>query len=329
MALPKPLYAFVVEEKARPTRQGRWFHQANLRTNHGTIKANMWNAHQESEKDTKFPHVGDIIEVSDFVDQLETHQSIVINVFKRITKDQLPQNEKSICEFPQADPNELKEALEILSDKSIWSDPKYYKFIMACLSKLDKETLKICPAAMQIHHAYAGGLLVHTAEVLKMCQGIMESTPKRYGFINTDVLYAAAILHDIGKVRTYHINELGIAEISLTERIIGHIYYGMELAAEAGKECDIEPEFVNEVVHCVAAHHGTVMWGSIKEVQSVEAGILSRADYISSRNGMVEARLQENVKSGQPLQENFSIYNDPYFASIGMKRYVQSEITSI
>jgi 3'-5' exoribonuclease len=167
-------------------------------------------------------------------------------------------------------------------------------------------------------------LLVHTAEVLNLCKAIVEACG-RYDFINRDVLYASAILHDIGKVETYMINDIGAAEVLPTEGYIGHIFYGMNLAQTVGQELGTNPEFVNEVIHCIASHHGSIEWGSVKPVQSVEAGILSRIDYISSRNGMVEKSLQENVKSGQPLRDEFRIYGDHYFASMGMKKYITKE----
>jgi len=182
--------------------------------------------------------------------------------------------------------------------------------------------LRACPAATHIHHQYHGGLLVHTAEVLEMCRAVVESSRRRYPFINQDVVYSSAILHDIGKAYTYSINEMGAAESLLTEKTIGHLFYGMHLVQNAGDASPDNKEFVDEVLHCIATHHGLPEYGSLKVVQSIEAGILSRVDYISSRNGMVDSVLKDSLKANQPLQESFKIYGDPYFASIGMKEFV-------
>jgi len=38
---------------------------------------------------------------------------------------------------------------------------------------------------------------------------------------------------------------------------------------------------------------------------------------------LMEIMLKESVKTGVPLQDEFRIYGDPYFASIGMKNYVR------
>jgi 23S rRNA maturation-related 3'-5' exoribonuclease YhaM len=122
-----------------------------------------------------------------------------------------------------------------------------------------------------------------------------------------------------------HISEVGSAERSNVERMIGHIYYGMHLAQVVGEERGLDKDFLNEVMHCIAAHHGTVEWGSVKPVLSHEAGILSRLDYISSRNGMIEAKLDENIKGRLPLRD-FVIYGDSYFASIAMQKHVEENI---
>ena len=141
------------------------------------------------------------------------------------------------------------------------------------------------------------------------------------------MLFAAAILHDIGKLFTYSFNDIGTTHQLITEKIIGHLYFGMHLVqnvADEGK-VPVDQDFVNELMHCISAHHGTVEWGSIKEPQSLEAGIISRLDYLSSRNGMMEKVLRESIQSGQPLQAEFKIYGDNYFASSGIKKYMEEK----
>ena len=324
MALPKPLYALVTEENLRPTRNGdRFFYQYTLKTIAGNLKANMWNCDKNSINSPAFPHRGDIIEINDLVDQLETHKSIVINHFKRIDKDALPEHEKIICEFPKADPEKIKKALSVLKDKSLYENETTYTFVLKCFSKLDKNLLMNCPAASKIHHSFAGGLIVHTAEVMMLCKYIYNSCFKTYQFISNDILIAGAALHDIGKCFTYHIDDLGMPEQFATEKMLGHMYYGITLVQSVGKEIGLDQKFIDEVSHCIASHHGKVEFGSMKPVQSQEALILHCADMVSSRNGMIENKLQEIIKSNSTLPEIFAIYSDPYFACIGMQNYIK------
>lgn len=324
MNAPIPLYALVLEEEIRKSKNESFFWQVILKTKIGNIKAFMWNATSDAATNHKFPHKGDIIEVFSFEDNLADRGNIIISAFQRIDKSELPKDSQAILEFEKASNEDIEEALSIIMDDSIWEDKSNYDFTMRCLADLDREKLIACPAAVKVHHNYYGGLVIHTSEVLNYSHAIANLSKKRYDFLSRDVLYASSILHDIGKVFTYYINDFGIAQTLKTEYTIGHLYYGMSLVERVHKETRHNEDFVNEVLHCIASHHGSPEFGSIKEVQSIEAGILSRMDYISSRNGIVESVLNENIKSGIPLQDNFKIYKENYFASMGMNKYVKT-----
>ncbi len=73
------------------------------------------------------------------------------------------------------------------------------------------------PCTRAGHHGYLGGLLEHTVAVATLAQ----ETCNLHRRLDSDLLMAAAILHDVGKIREF---ELG-AEISFSEegRLIGHL----------------------------------------------------------------------------------------------------------
>ena len=52
-------------------------------------------------------------------------------------------------------------------------------------------------AAKTVHHGFAGGLLEHTLSVVRFCEYMAGAYP----ILNRDLLYAAAICHDIGKTK--------------------------------------------------------------------------------------------------------------------------------
>jgi len=325
MNVPIPLYALVVKEEKKLGKNGCYW-QVVLRTEIGQFNANMWNAGDDVYDSPLFPHKGELIEVCDFKDQLETFNSIVINSFKHLEKENLPDGIlDSIMNVEKASKEDTKWALDLIGDSSFWVNPEHHAFVVSCLANLDKQKLMSCPAATGVHHSYNGGLVVHTAEVLELAKSVVEASARRYAFVNRDVVYAGAILHDIGKVETYYIDDVGVSESLVTERTIGHLFYGMNLIQNTSRDYPHLQKFRDEVMHVVASHHGRVEWGSIKEVLSLEAGIISRVDYISSRNGMVEKELQSYIKSKALLPDNFRVYGDKYFATTGMKKYMESE----
>ena len=69
-----------------------------------------------------------------------------------------------------------------------------------------RAALRALPAAgAEGHHGYAGGLLMHTVGVTTLCRETAQLHPR----LRADLLLAAALLHDVGRIR-----ELGRARRS-------------------------------------------------------------------------------------------------------------------
>ena len=62
---------------------------------------------------------------------------------------------------------------------------------------------KIMPAAKVMHHNYIGGLLVHTIECVEFAKKNFELFILN---LNKDIMIAACILHDMGKIFEYTLN---------------------------------------------------------------------------------------------------------------------------
>lgn len=331
VVFPEPLYALVLSGEKRTTRSGKYYWTTNLKTMVGEFPGMMWDAAEDAEKSPKYPHAGDIIQVMSYTNNMAEHNNIIIGDFARLTRNDLPEDARVICDFPKASKEEMAKAIAIIQDKTPWKYQIHYDFTMECLQEVDWEKFQICPAAEKVHHNFQGGLLVHTAEVLELSRAIMKSsnhsTP-RYDFVDSDVVATSAILHDAGKVNTYSISEFGVAKSEVNERTVGHIFYSMALVDRVSYKYKdrIKKSFFHEVLHCIAAHHGSPEYGSLKKVQSIEAGIVSHADYLSSRNGMMESTLREAIRTKQAPPDEYRIYGDWYFTSNAMKEYIQTDI---
>jgi 3'-5' exoribonuclease len=111
--------------------------------------------------------------------------------------------------------------------------------------------LRRAPCTRSGHHAYLGGLLEHTVAVTMLAQEACGLHPR----LDSDLLLAAAILHDIGKTREF---ELG-ADIELSEAgaMLGHLALGQQLlTARAGRIGSFPGDKLLALSHCVLAHHG-------------------------------------------------------------------------
>ncbi len=70
--------------------------------------------------------------------------------------------------------------------------------------------------------------------------------------LDSDLLMAAALVHDVGKVREFTYG----AEFGLTEegRLLGHLAIGAEIVGSAASS--MSPERRAALLHCVLSHHG-------------------------------------------------------------------------
>ena len=128
-------------------------------------------------------------------------------------------------------------------------------------------------AAKTVHHGFAGGLLEHTLSVVKMCEYMVSAYP----ILNKDLLYAAAICHDIGK--TKELSPFPTNDYTDDGQLLGHIVIGVEMISDAVRSIPGFPEqLASELKHCIVAHHGELEYGSPKKPALAEALALNFAD---------------------------------------------------
>ena len=111
-----------------------------------------------------------------------------------------------------------------------------------------REGMRLLPAAgADGHHGYAGGLLEHTVGVATLCRETAQLHPR----LRSDLLLAAALLHDVGRVREL---ERGPAFRPTKEgALLGHVQLGVRLVDEHAVA--VEPTLRAELLHAIAAHH--------------------------------------------------------------------------
>jgi 3'-5' exoribonuclease len=109
-------------------------------------------------------------------------------------------------------------------------------------------TFRRAPCTRAGHHAYLGGLLEHTVSVGTLVSELCPLHPR----LNSDLLMAAALLHDVGKTREFTYGaQFGISDEG---RLLGHLAIGAQMiAAEATR---LSEERRLGLLHCVLSHHG-------------------------------------------------------------------------
>ena len=128
------------------------------------------------------------------------------------------------------------------------------------------------------HHNYIGGLAEHSLGIFDLCVDYC----KNYSELNEGLLLTAAIVHDIGKIRTYTI-ETAI-DYTGEGRLLGHIVIGDEIVREAINKIGSFPENkTRELRHLILSHQGTLEQASPVVPMCAEAVALYAADMLDSK----------------------------------------------
>lgn len=151
------------------------------------------------------------------------------------------------------------------------------------------------PGAVWNHHAWIGGLAEHTLEVAELADMYCQ----RNRGVDRDILLAAALLHDIGKVNEIETDSLGLPLGFTAEgKLLRHIYLGMEHVEQACRQVGASTETALIIKHCILSHHGQPEWGSPVEPMMMEAELLHYLDNISAKTDMFSRESERTAPGG-------------------------------
>lgn len=112
------------------------------------------------------------------------------------------------------------------------------------------------PAAKKLHHARIGGLLEHILSLMKVSLKVAELHPE----LDKDLLIAACMFHDIGKMKEYKITTM--IDITTEGRLLGHISIGQQLVSQKMQELGTPEIEKLKILHMILSHHGELEHGS-------------------------------------------------------------------
>lgn len=137
------------------------------------------------------------------------------------------------------------------------------------------------PAATAIHHAFPGGLLNHTYQMLHMLEGLYPCMPYP---IKLEHCVIAILFHDYGKVYEYKPEGDTLPD----KYLLGHVFISANRLYGDLKKRGIDEGIIKQIVHIVLAHHGELEYGSPVKPCSQEAVIVNMLDNLSAKTDVVE-----------------------------------------
>ena len=246
-------------KRSAETRNGKPYDNLILQDKTGTLDGKVWDPNSNG-----LAVFGDVISYNNNL-QLNIRQIRKAYEDEYVAADYMPTTEKSTDSMFE----ELIGYVKKIDNDYLRQAVEYYFVNDEAFIK----TFVGHSAAKTVHHGFAGGLLEHTLSVVKMCEYMVSAYP----ILNKDLLYAAAICHDIGK--TKELSPFPTNDYTDDGQLLGHIVIGVEMISDAVRSIPGFPEqLASELKHCIVAHHGELEYGSPKKPALAEALALNFAD---------------------------------------------------
>ena len=255
-------------KRSAETRNGKPFDSLILQDKTGTLDGKVWDPNSGGIADyDEMDFIEVFGEVTSYNNALQLNIRQIRKAYEGeyILADYMPTTEKNVEEMYK----ELVSYIKKIKNPHLRKLVEYYFVENEQFIKV----FKTHSAAKTVHHGFSGGLLEHTLSVVRFCEYLAGAYP----ILNADLLYTAAICHDIGKTRELS----AFPENDYTDdgQLIGHIVIGVEMIGEAVRTIPGFPtQIASELKHCIIAHHGELEYGSPKKPAIPEAFALNFAD---------------------------------------------------
>lgn len=255
-------------KQSATAKNGKMYENVILQDKTGTIDAKIWDPNSSGIEDFE---VMDYVFITGDVNCFQGTLQMNIKRARRaqeseyVAADYLPVSEKNIDAMFE----ELMDCMKQVEN------PYLQKLIQMYFVENTSfvDAFKKHSAAKTVHHSFVGGLLEHTLGVVKLC----ECYVKQYPYLNRDLLFTAALFHDIGKLK--EISNFPENDYTDDGQLLGHIVMGCELVGFGCRHIKNFPKkLMSELQHCILAHHGELEFGSPKKPALAEAMALNYAD---------------------------------------------------
>lgn len=142
------------------------------------------------------------------------------------------------------------------------------------------------PAAQSHHGSVRHGLLAHSIRVARLAQQLAAGYGPDMLAHDAELVIAAALLHDVGKIWT--LPRVAGGPLPQEARQLDHVTMGVLMTRTAAEQVtpSVSDARLTDLLHAMLAHHGTREWGAPVEPHSAEAWLVHLAD-------LAEARLWE------------------------------------
>ncbi len=308
-------YALLSRKELKETQNGKPYYSLTFRDIRRTITFPLWEsspytpACKESWKTGMFFKIRGVYELTKFGPQVDLIQIREVNAADR----QYGFSEEMFLAHSQADPETMFEELLDILKNSIGADTLYE--LCETILMENKPELLTLSAASHNHHAFVGGWLEHTLNVVKNAVFFAERYTQQYPALkpplDIGLIAAGAALHDIGKLEEIALKGAQF-EYTTEGHLLGHMLLGRDIVRDACHALGLEGERFMLLEHIIIAHQRLPEWGAPKPPMIPEALLVHYADDVDAKFAIITA-----VRDGIDENNQFS----PSQNSMGYKIY--------
>lgn len=274
----------------------------------GEIETRVW---QDAERLAPVLEEGQVISIAGRVH--EYHRRLQLTAEHVI---EVPIENYDAADYLIEGPGNLDEIYErLLNIFRAFSNPWVRQLALALLEDPEiSERYKICPAAKTVHHAFLGGLLVHSMQLIDL----VEKISPLYPTLDREILIFGAAFHDFGKI--FELSYPTHPGYTDEGKLVGHITIGVTLIDRKVQQMPGFPKSLEwHLKHLILSHHGKMEYGSPKVPATLEAEMVHMLDLLDSRMDGIESHIRADRGSSRWTSLH-KAYGVSYFKP---DRYVQ------
>jgi len=272
----------VADIESRTTKKGKPYGRFTLKDSNSQFNVNVWDF---NPKDYPEIQAGNFVSMTVEVQEYRGEKSGVSRAVPMPVNT--PENIDDYCDN-RGPSNEMIDHYweQLMCYKNMVENSYIRAYLDTIFTNPETERLfKLAPASSSNRGAYKGGLVEHVLKVMKNADYLCQSQGYAHSAapINTDIVIAGVLAHDLGKMYAYRVDHTG-AHTTKSGRLLGHLVpsYGISIqafiATESAIHKAIPEEIKDHVHHCILAHHGKLEYGSPITPMSIEAMIVHQAD---------------------------------------------------
>lgn len=282
----------LVNPQTGVTRNGKCYFKVLLRDATGETAARKWTFEESMLGDvssTGYARVLGRVELYSGQLQVVIDQIEAVQISREDLIALLPATTKDI-------PNMFGEVAALLRSME---DPSMRALAEAYLGdETMMAAFRQAPAATNVHHAWIGGLLEHTHQLMQLAERMLPLYPG----LNRDLVLMGLFLHDLGKTAELEW-ERGF-NYTTDGNLVGHLVRGAVwlqvksmVAARSGSK--LPPDALIGLQHIIVSHHGQLEHGAAKLPSTPEAIFVAALDNLDAKTTLsIIAVARERLRAG-------------------------------